>query len=198
MDWSQLGSKIAGMGAKLLGEAIPIPGAGIAADAIADAFGTEKTPDAIEEAIRKNPESAAKLQKIELDHKAQLKEIATERKTEHEQEVTKRQQEVNDTIQVGYKQGVLWRRAVGWSFAIGIPLLFIAICGLIGYGIYINKVSAVADAVAVILQAIQPIIYAYLVILGVAGYQDGKLGQLMSGKKGNGMADIVKAVKGDK
>ena len=82
MDWGSLGKKIADMGAQVLGEALPFPGAGVAADALSAALGCEKDPDAISEAIAKDPEAAAKIKEVELNHKAQLKEIAADHKEE--------------------------------------------------------------------------------------------------------------------
>ncbi len=80
MDWGSLGKKIADMGAQVLGEAIPFPGAGLAADAVSAALGTEKDPDSISKAIEDDPDAYAKLKEVELNHKAQLKEIAADHK----------------------------------------------------------------------------------------------------------------------
>ena len=80
MDWGALGKKIAGIGADVLGEALPFPGSGAAVDALASAFGVEKDPDAISEAIAKDPEAAAKIKEVELNHKAQLERIRTDHK----------------------------------------------------------------------------------------------------------------------
>jgi len=81
MDWGALGKKIAGIGADVLGEALPFPGSGPAVDALASAFGVSSDdPDAISEAIAQDPEAAAKLKKIELDHKAQLEQIRKDHK----------------------------------------------------------------------------------------------------------------------
>jgi len=80
MDWTKLGKQIADTGAQILGEALPFPGSGMAADALSAALGTEKDPDAISEAIAKDPEAAAKLKEVELNHKAQLEQIRKDHK----------------------------------------------------------------------------------------------------------------------
>ncbi len=196
MDWGSIGSKIANMGADLLGEAIPIPGAGIALDAVANALGTSKNKDEIAKALEQDPEAAAKLKKAQMEHEAELKRIKVEAQATHEEEVTKRQQAVNDTIQSGYKQGVLWRRAVGWSFAIGAPLFVVMAVGLLAYGIYLGRVVELAKALKGVFQALQPLLYCYLVILGVAGYQDGKMGRSMAGESEGGIAKAIKVIRG--
>ena len=196
MDWSSLGKQIASTGAKILGEAIPFPGAGIAADAVADAFGTEKEPDKIAQAIEQDPEAAVKLQKIEADRETELKRIAVRARKSHEKQVTQRQANVNDTIQAGYKQGVLWRRAVGWSFAVGAPLFVVCAFILLGFALYLGKLSAVATALSEMFTALHPLLYCYLCILGVAGYQDGKMGRTMAGDSEGGFAKAIKAFRG--
>lgn len=196
MDWGSIGKKIAGMGADLLGEVIPVPGAGIALDAVAKALGTSKDKDEIAKALEQDPEAAAKLKKAQMEHEAELKRIKAEAQATHEQEVTKRQETVNDTIQIGYKQGVLWRRAVGWSFAIGVPVFVLLAFGLLAYGAYIGKLVPLVNALKGLVSAAQPIIYAYLAILGVAGYQEGKMGRTMAGEGEGGISKAVKAIRG--
>jgi len=198
MDWKTLGRQIASTGADLLGEAIPIPGAGIALDAVANALGTSKDPDEISKAIKQDPEAAAKLKKAQLEHETELKRIKAEAQATHEEEVTKRQETVNETIQVGYKQGVMWRRAVGWSFAIGAPLFIVMACVLLGIGIWQGQLVELAEAGEAIFSALHPLLYCYLVILGAAGYQEGKMGRSMAGDKEGGISKMIKALRGGK
>lgn len=82
MDWKKLGKQIIDNGAQILGDVLPYPGTSAAADALSEAFGVEKDPDAISQAIANDPNAAAKIRKVELNHKAQLKEIAAEHKEE--------------------------------------------------------------------------------------------------------------------
>jgi len=82
MDWKSLG-KTVGQFAPMLGELLPIPGAGIAGKLIATALGVDNTPDAIHNAIKNDPEAAIKIAKIEADHaealQAQLLAAETQR-----------------------------------------------------------------------------------------------------------------------
>jgi len=71
MQWKDVG-KVVGKFAPLLGNLLPIPGAGIAGQLISAALGTENTPDAIHAAIKADPEAAIKLAKIEADNRVEL------------------------------------------------------------------------------------------------------------------------------
>lgn len=82
MDWKSLGSKVAQMGAEILGEAIPFPGADDALSALADQLGTEKKPGAMSDALDEHPEATAKLREIELKYKTELERIRKEHKQE--------------------------------------------------------------------------------------------------------------------
>jgi hypothetical protein len=196
MDWGSLGRKIADMGAQVLGEAIPLPGAGMAADALSEALGCEKDPDQIAQAIDQDPEALAKLKKIEAERETELKRIAAKTERHDTEQITQRQATVNDTIQAGYKQGVLWRRAVGWSFAIGAPLFVVGAFVLIGVALYLGRLQAVATALSELFRALHPLLYCYLCILGVAGYQEGKMGRSMAGESESGIVKALKAFRG--
>lgn len=75
MDWSDLGKTVASA-APLLGGVVGGPlGAGIGS-IIASAFGVENEPNAIDAAIKSDPNAAVKLREIELSHKEKLEELA--------------------------------------------------------------------------------------------------------------------------
>ncbi len=78
MDWKSLGTKVAQMGAEVLGEAIPWPGADDALSELAAQLGAEKKPGAISDALDENPEAATKLREIELKYKTKLEKIRKE------------------------------------------------------------------------------------------------------------------------
>jgi len=195
MDWGSLGKQIADMGAQVLGEAIPMPGAGIAADLVSKALGTSKDPDKMAEAIQQDPEAAAKLKQIEVDHEEELKRIAAKIERKKMEEGSQRQAEVNETIRTGYKQGVLWRRAVGWAFAFTAVLVVLGVIGMGFYAIYSGKEGIVAQLPKLV-GALQPVFYSFLVVLGVAGYQEGKMGRTMAGDESGGIAKAIQAIKG--
>lgn len=184
MNWKKLGSQIAGMGADILGEALPFPGAGAAVDAVANAFGAERKPGAISEAIQNNPEAATKLREIEANHEAELAA-----------EISKRQGNVNQTIQAGYQQGVLWRRAVGWSLAVIAPLVVLGVLGIAGYALSTGQPELIQHVPGIV-SALAPVWYVYLTVLGVAGYQEGKLGRALAGDSEGGISKAIKAIRG--
>ena len=198
MDWGSLGKKIADMGAQVLGEAIPVPGAGMAADLVSKALGTSKDPEEISQALQNDPEAAAKLKQIEADHQEELKRIAAKTERHGKEQITQRQSNVNDTIQVGYKQGVLWRRAVGWSFAVGAPLFVVGAFILVVMALNQGKLQEMTTALSELFRSLHPLLYGYLCILGVAGWQDGKMGRSMAGEAEGGIAKALKAFRGSK
>lgn len=197
MDWTDLGRKVADMGAQVLGEALPFPGSGLAADLVSEAVGAEdsKDPAKIAEAIDADPEARAKLLRIQSKRETELKRIAAQKEETRIEAGTARQDAVNETMQVGYKEGVLWRRGVGWSFIAVSLLTVIGVFSIAAYALYKGKpdlISVIPEIVA----ALAVIFYAYMVILGVAGYQDGKLGRLLAGESEGGATKLIKAIRG--
>lgn len=77
MDLGDLGKKIAGKGLRLLANVIP--GGGIVMDLVADALGTDPTPDAIAKAIDEDPAAALKLAELQARHKERLEELSLDR-----------------------------------------------------------------------------------------------------------------------
>ena len=193
MDWSDLGSKVMDM-APALGSALGGPAGGAAGAALASVFGTEDDPDQIAKAIEQDPEAAAKLRKAELKHEREMARIEAERESKRESEVTARQAAVSDTMQIGYKQGVLWRRAVGWSLAIVIPLVVLGVLGIAGAAIYMDRPQLIQHIPAV-LSALGPVWYVYMAVLGIAGWQEGKMGRALAGDSEGGLAKTIKAIK---
>jgi len=195
MDWGQVGTQIAGAGAKILGEVIPMPGASAVANQVADALGTSSEPDAIAQALEQDPDAAQKLKQIEADHKEELERIKAERHKASEEAATARQAAVNSTIQEGYKQGVLWRRAVGWSLAVIVPVTILGVLALVGAALYLDRPEMIGQLPGIV-SALSPIWYVYLTVLGIAGYQEGKMGRALAGDKDGGMERAIKAIQG--
>jgi len=112
MNWKDLG-KTVGKYAPLIGNLLPIPGAGIAGTLLAAAFGTENTPDAIHAAIQADPDAAIKLAKIEADNHAALQAQVLSAET-------LRIQSVNSSMQAESKSEHwaqwLWRPYNGFLF----------------------------------------------------------------------------------
>lgn len=70
--------KLMGTAAPLLGTAIGGPAGGIVGSLISSALGVENTPEAVEQAIKGNPDALVKLKELELTHKVELEKIALE------------------------------------------------------------------------------------------------------------------------
>jgi hypothetical protein len=101
---------------------------------------------------------------------------------------------VNTTIQAGYQQGVLWRRAVGWSLAVVVPLVVLGVLALAGAAMAMDRPELIKEIPAVV-SALGPVWYVYGVVLGVAGYQEGKMGRALAGDSEGGLSKAIKAIK---
>ena len=194
MDWSELGSKVMDM-APALGSALGGPAGGAAGAALASVFGTEDDPDQIAKAIEQDPEAAAKLRQAELEHERKMARIEAEREGKRESETTSRQAAVNETIQQGYQKGVLWRRAVGWSLAVVIPLVVLGVLGVAGVAITTDR-TEIIQHIPPVLRELEPLWWVYMVVLGVAGYQEGKMGRALAGDSEGGISKAIRAIKG--
>lgn len=85
MSWSKVAAQVVTRGAKLLGGLLAGGPPGViaaAASIAADALGVDATPDAIETALRTDPDAAVKLRTIESNERVRLAELAAQRITE--------------------------------------------------------------------------------------------------------------------
>lgn len=116
MDWKDIGKTIAKIGAPLLGNAI-LPGiGGVAASAIvASALGVEDTPDAIDVAIRTDPEAALKLRTAELENARDLRSLVLQAESK---QIAETNQSYRAELVSGnwYQKG--WRPTFGYGTAI--------------------------------------------------------------------------------
>lgn len=78
MNWKDIGRQVASA-APVLGAALGGPAGGAAGALIASVFGVENTPDAVEKAIKADPESALKLRGLEQRHIERLTELENDR-----------------------------------------------------------------------------------------------------------------------
>lgn len=77
MNWKDLGKQVASA-APALGAVLGGPVGGAAGALIASVFWVESTPDAVEKAIKADPESAIKLMELEQRHIERLTELENE------------------------------------------------------------------------------------------------------------------------
>jgi len=102
--WSQIGD-FAADAAPALATALGGPAAGGAAKLVASAFGGQSDkPEDLLERVQQDPEAAAKLKRIETQHKERLEELALEGEKARLQAGTQEQAAVNETINRGDAQ----------------------------------------------------------------------------------------------
>lgn len=75
MNWKKLGN-IVGQAAPLVGAALGGPAGGAIGALLAGSLGVEESPQAIEKAIRNNPEALTKLKQFELENEQHLRDHA--------------------------------------------------------------------------------------------------------------------------
>jgi len=75
MNWKKI-SKIVGKAAPLLGTALGGPAGGTVGAMIAGALGVDETPEAVERAIKNDPDSLLKLKQFELENEKSIREHA--------------------------------------------------------------------------------------------------------------------------
>lgn len=75
MNWSDIGKKIGGI-APLLGGAVGGPGGSAIGSMVASVLGVENTPEAIDEAIRNDPDAAIKLKQLQNEEAESLRASA--------------------------------------------------------------------------------------------------------------------------
>ncbi len=151
MNWKTTLAKAA----PLLGRLLPIPGAGIAGDLIAAAFGVENNADAIGRAIEADPNAALKLREIENNNRTLLEQqlIAAE---------TLRLETVNRTMRAEAASNDpfvrRWRPLFGYIVALtwgiqvtGITaaILYVVISGTESASLLYTGISAVMGDMAV-------------------------------------------------
>lgn len=88
MNWKDIGRQVASA-APVLGAALGGPVGGAAGALIASVFGVENTPDAVDKAIKSDPESALKLRELEQRHEQSLRRMDID---EHKAEMIDTQQ----------------------------------------------------------------------------------------------------------
>lgn len=88
MNWSDIGKQVA-KAAPVLGAALGGPIGGAAGALVASILGSDSTPEAVQQAIKADPESALKLLELEQKHEQTLRQMALD---EHKAEMADTQQ----------------------------------------------------------------------------------------------------------
>lgn len=182
MDWKQVGSKVASVGAGLLGTALAGPGVGAAiGGVVADALGVEATPDSISRAIDADPQAAVKLQELQSNERIQLRTLALQAAQAQLQADTASMNEVNQTMRQELQAPLdirsLWRPIFGLVSAIGYGLVLLSIVGAIAASVLIAFGAWDADpkSIAILSQGVGDMVAQMMPILivglGVVGVQ---------------------------
>lgn len=187
MDWGELGKKIAGIGAPLLGGAIGGPGGAAIGGMVAEAFGlSTDDPTEIAQAIERDPQAAVKLQQIQSDERVRLREIASKQAIAQIDAETEQHRTVNETMRAelqagsGYRAG--WRPMFGYIMAFNMAVISLAFAAAIGAIIYEpTNGKNISDGFAAMLGSFVTIFSIGLGVLGVQVHKRSKDKELAAG-----------------
>lgn len=183
MDWKELGQKIIGVGAPILGTALLGPGAGTAVGSlIADLFGGKNDPSSINAAIQADPQAATKLIELQFKHQERFAELALDHaRTENERELGIIL-EVNKTMREEAKSEHwpqwLWRPY--WGFISGTAFLVVCVfvCFLAYEAITAKDLATASSAIGsipIIIGAFTSLFAIPGAILGITAWGRNKL-----------------------
>jgi hypothetical protein len=203
MDWGELGKKIAGIGAPLLGGAIGGPGGAAIGSMVAEAFGlSTDDPTEIARAIDRDPEAAVKLQKVQSDERVRLREIASRQAIAEIEAETEQHRTVNETMRAelkgdsGYRAG--WRPAFGYIMAFNMAVISLAFAAGIGAIIWEPANGKnISEGFSAMLGSFVTIFSIGLGVLGVQVHKRSKDKELASGIQKPGVLQrLGKAIQG--
>jgi hypothetical protein len=153
MDWKDIGGLVAPFAptiGKVIGGLIPFPGAGLGGELlgklIANQFGVQETPEAVDNAIRNSPRDvvAEKLAAAEAEAQAKWPALAEIAKAEAADR-TAQSQAINETIRTEAASGVSWWH---WRHLIGYLVILYGLqqIGMIWLAALSPKTITPADA----------------------------------------------------
>lgn len=121
MKWSDIDIKaVVGNAAPMVGSLLAGSAGSAAGRLLASVLGVEEKPEAVEEALRQDPDAALKVKKLEREHERELTSL-------HLQAETSRLAEINATMRAElahdgwFKSG--WRPGLGWVFTFSLGSL---------------------------------------------------------------------------
>lgn len=191
MSWKKIGETIADQ-APLLGKILLGPAGSVAGELISSVFGTAPEPDAVLEAIKKDPESVLKFKEIELNHKVELEKIYLESErarlaaeTQQIQEETKQLESVNQTMRVEAATEKWW--VSGWRPYWGFisATAFFFVCLLACYLAYEAVMGKDPNAIMMVPNIIFAMTTLFGIpgaILGIASWHRGKKQRALAGE----------------
>ena len=171
---------------------LPIPGAGLAGDLLANALGVENEPAAIEHALNTDPEALVKVRQAELDHKSELVRIAAEVDlgTIREVNATMRAESASE-----HWPQWSWRPFWGFVSAFAFLVLCVFVCMLAWKAINTGDMNAITMIPQLII-SFTGLFGIPLAILGVASWHRGKEKRIRAGEQSQGdMAGMMKQLR---
>ena len=76
MDWKDIAERVAKLGLPLLGAALPVPGGAAIGAALANAIGSDATPDSVLKALTLDAEAIEQARQFQLTHEATMLKLA--------------------------------------------------------------------------------------------------------------------------
>lgn len=181
--WESIKGMVASA-APALGTALGGPAGGAVGSMIAGALGVEDSPDAVAQAMKTDPEAAAKLQRIQNEHERELRSMVLEAETSRLSQINKtmRAELAHDGV---FKSG--WRPAIGWVLALTIGALMASLV----YAIFTNpsKAPDIIDSATVIISLM-------MVVLGVSVKKRSDDKAVSQGMVPRGIGDILSGALG--
>jgi hypothetical protein len=177
MDWKDIAGAV-GKAAPLVGTLIGGPAGGAIGALVSTALGVANTPDAVNEALKTNPDAAVKLAQIESDERVKLQGLLLDQAKAELAAETQTTSDVNKTMQVEaaaeHWPTYGWRPAIG--FAVALAVLLSVLTVFVAYGAAIFKGDATGlQHLPGILMAVSGIIAVVSPILGIASWFRGKM-----------------------
>lgn len=189
MDWQSLGKKVA-QAAPVLGGALG-PGGAAIGGIVASVFGAENTPDAINQALETDPQSALKLREIEAENRRELTRYHLEAETE-------RLTQINKTMRVESKSEDpyvrRWRPTFGYIVGISFGLLILGIVFLFFAAPFMDtkKLAATAELAVSLGPVLMALFSVGLTVLGVNITRRSQDKQVAAGQQPSpGMFDML-------
>ena len=163
--WDSIKGTVA-KAAPLLGSMLGGPAGGTAGTLIAEALGTDESPDAISQALQ-DPEAAAKLKAAEQENRAELKRMKIEADSNQLTQINKTMR-AEMQAESGYRTN--WRPTFGYAAAIAFAIQMIGLTVVLGW-VAIRRpdeVGTVISALAQAISALMPLWGIALSMLGIA------------------------------
>ena len=180
MDWKDIAGSV-GKFAPVVGTLLGGPAGaivGAVGSIVASSLGVEATPEAVDQALKTNPEAALKLAAMESDERIKLRSMALAQAQAELEAEARAASSVNETMRsevaAEHWPSYSWRPAIGFAVAFAVVLCVLAIFMAYGAAIFTSNAAGlqhlpgIIGSVAALLAVVTP-------ILGIASWYRGKM-----------------------